>query len=231
MSESLPFLDLMLLVVLPYAAVAIAAIGTLERYRSHAFSCSSHSSQILERRLHFWGEMAFHYGILTVLLGHVLVVAAPGAAIAWMSAPARLFVTEALALACGLLALGGLGLLIVRRAVTPSLRMTTGALDWVVLTLLFVQIAGGVAVAIIHPWGGSWFASTLTPYLRSLVFFEPNAGVIAAMPLLVKAHVVAAYALVGIFPFTRLVHVVAVPNRYLWRRPQVVRWRAGRSVA
>jgi len=27
-----------------------------------------------------------------------------------------------------------------------------------------------------------------------------------------------------LFPFTRLVHLLVVPNPYLWRKPQMVRW-------
>jgi nitrate reductase gamma subunit len=51
---------------------------------------------------------------------------------------------------------------------------------------------------------------------------------IAAMPLLVKLHLVNAYLTIGYFPFTRLVHVLVVPNPYLWRKAQVVRW-SGRT--
>ena len=32
------------------------------------------------------------------------------------------------------------------------------------------------------------------------------------------------FLLIAFFPFTRLVHVLVVPNMYLWRRTQVVRW-------
>ena len=35
--------------------------------------------------------------------------------------------------------------------------------------------------------------------------------------------------LIGFFPFTRLVHVLVVPNPYLWRRTQVVIWNWDRS--
>jgi nitrate reductase gamma subunit len=44
------------------------------------------------------------------------------------------------------------------------------------------------------------------------------------MPWLVKLHILNAYLLILLFPFTRLVHVLVVPNPYLWRKPQVVRW-------
>ncbi len=44
------------------------------------------------------------------------------------------------------------------------------------------------------------------------------------MPWLVKLHIVLAFLTIGFFPFTRLVHVLVIPNPYLWRKPQVVRW-------
>ncbi len=44
------------------------------------------------------------------------------------------------------------------------------------------------------------------------------------MPWLVKLHVVDAFALIGFFPVTRLMHSLVMPNPYLWRKPQVVRW-------
>jgi phospho-N-acetylmuramoyl-pentapeptide-transferase len=62
------------------------------------------------------------------------------------------------------------------------------------------------------------------PYLWSLAKLNPNLSAVSAMPLLVKIHIVNAYLMIGYFPFTRLVHVLVVPNPYLWRKPQVVRW-------
>jgi nitrate reductase gamma subunit len=53
---------------------------------------------------------------------------------------------------------------------------------------------------------------------------------VAALPHLVQAHIAAAWLLLAIFPFSRLVHVLSVPNPYLWRPPQVVRWRRGTAV-
>jgi nitrate reductase gamma subunit len=44
------------------------------------------------------------------------------------------------------------------------------------------------------------------------------------MPHFVKLHIVTAFLLIGFFPFTRLVHILVIPNPYLWRKPQVVRW-------
>ena len=56
--------------------------------------------------------------------------------------------------------------------------------------------------------------------------------IVAPMPRLVTAHIVMAYIIIGVAPFTRLVHILVVPNPYLWRRPQVVRWyRAPKEAA
>jgi nitrate reductase gamma subunit len=224
MAESLSPLDVLLFLVVPYCALLVGVAGTIERYRRHAFSCSSHSSQFLENRRHFWGEMAFHYGIILVLVGHVVVVALPGRVLAMTGASPWMFAIEAIGMALGLLAAFGLIVLIVRRVFTTSLRRITSVMDWLVFALLLVQIAGGVGIAVAYPWGSGWFAAVLTPYLWSLATLQPDATVVAAMPLLIKVHVATAFAIVGLFPFTRLVHVVAVPNAYLWRRPQVVRW-------
>jgi nitrate reductase gamma subunit len=79
-------------------------------------------------------------------------------------------------------------------------------------------------VAVFNPWGSSWFAASASPYLWSLIKLNPQIGYVAAMPLGVKLHIVNAFIVVGFFPFTRLVHILVVPNPYLWRRPQVVRW-------
>jgi nitrate reductase gamma subunit len=137
--------------------------------------------------------------------------------------PVRLLVVEAILLAFGLLALFGAIVLVVRRAAVARVRMITGWLDLVVYLLLLAQIGSGVATAILYPWGSGWYAAVGAPYLWSLVRLSPDLA-IAATPLLVKVHVTGAWLLVAIFPFSRLVHVVAVPNQYLWRRPQVVRW-------
>jgi nitrate reductase gamma subunit len=227
----MPAVNLLLFVVLPYAAVAVAVVATFERYRRRPYSVTSHSSQFLENRQHFWGIVPFHYGLLPVLIGHAIAFALPGVLLAWNASPTRLYVLEAIGLILGLLATAGLAALVLRRAAGERLRPFTTRLDWMVYALLLVQLASGVYIALAHSWGSSWFAAAATPYLWSLVRLQPDTTLIGAMPLPVKAHVAAAFMLVAVFPFSRLVHVLAVPNAYLWRRPQVVRWRRGTARA
>jgi nitrate reductase gamma subunit len=203
-------------------------LGTVERYRRHAYSCSSHSSQFLENRQHFWSSVPFHYGILVVLLGHLVAFAVPRQVLAWNAVPLRLFVLEATGLMFGLLALVGFAAVVVRRASEPKVRATTGRFDWVVYALLFVQLASGVEVALSYAWGSTWFAAGAAPYLGSLVLFQPDIAFVSVLPFAAKLHIVAAFVLAVVFPFSRLVHILNVPTPYLWRRPQVVRWQRPR---
>ncbi len=218
------YLDLVLFAVLPYLATFTLILVTIQRYRNQKFTYSSLSSQFLENRQHFWGLVPFHYGILVVLVGHIVAFLVPREILAWNSHPLRLYILEISALIFALLTLIGLLAGILRRLGNPKLKVVTSLSDWIVYALLFLQVVSGIGVAVFYPWGSSWFASSAAPYLWSLVKLNPDISYITAMPHLVKLHIVNAFLLVGFFPFTRLVHILVVPNPYLWRKPQVVRW-------
>lgn len=222
------YLDRALFVGLPYAAISVCLIVSLQRYGWRMFTYSSLSSQLLENRTHFWAMVPFHYGILAVLLGHLIGFSVPRAVLAWNGRPLRLYVLEAAALSFGVLALIGLAALINRRLTNAKMRAVTSAMDWLTFALLLFQAASGVYVAVFTPWGSTWYAAVVVPYLWSLFGLNPDAGVVTQLPLAAQLHIVNAFILIGLFPFTRLVHILVVPNPYLWRRPQMVRWYGSR---
>ena len=220
----IPYLDPVLFAVLPYVSIVTFLLVSIIRYRIQSFSYSSLSSQFLENQQHFWALVPFHYGILTVLAGHIVAFLIPRSILVWNQDPLRLYVLEVTALIFGLLTMVSLVALVVRRLSHPKVKVVTSRSDWIVYALVAVQVASGVLVAVFYPWGSSWFAAAATPYLWSLVTLNPDLNAVSQMPLLVKLHVVNAYLLIGFFPFSRLVHVLVVPNPYLWSKPQVVRW-------
>jgi len=220
----------LLFVVLPYAAALLFVVGTVERYRRHRYSVTSLSSQFLESRRHFWALMPFHLGILAVLAAHLVWFVAPGIVARLNAEPRRMAAVEIVLLACGLTACAGYVAAGLRRASDDRLRLVTSAGDWAVYALLLIQIGLGVTVAILHSWGSGWFAAIASPYLWSLARLAPEATAVAALPHLVQAHVVLAWLLLAVFPFSRLIHVLSVPNPYLWRPPQVVRWRRAAAI-
>ncbi len=217
-------INLLLFAVLPYVALFVFFLVTIGRYRNRPFTYSSLSSQFLENHEHFFGLVSFHYGILAVLIGHLLGLLIPRQIILWNSRPLRLYVLELTGLAFGLLTLIGVIAVLHRRFAVVKARMVTSIADWIVLALLLVQAASGVYTAVFRPWGSSWYATSAVPYLRSLFFFRPDVAYLATMPWPVKLHMTNAWLIVAAFPFTRLVHALVAPFPYLWRKPEVVRW-------
>ncbi len=224
LSALLKHLDVPLFVVLPYLAVFTMLLVTIQRYRSATFTYSSLSSQFLENRKHFWALVPMHYGVLIILAGHLIGFLIPRGVLAWNSHPLRLYVLEITALSAGLITLVGMISVLVRRITTPKIKVVTTTADWILVGLLLLQIGSGIYVAVFHPWGSSWFASSAAPYLWSIIMMQPEIAYVSELPLAVKLHIVGAFVVIGFFPFTRLVHILVTPNPYLWRKPQVVRW-------
>ena len=218
------YLDTLLFAALPYVVLVVFFLKTIERYRAQTFTFSSLSSQMLENQHHFWAMVPFHYGILVVLTGHVVAFCFPRQLLFWNQVPARLYLLEGFALTFGLLTLIGLLAVIVRRASHSKVRRVTSRADWILYALLLLQVTSGVYQAIFRPWGSAWFAAAATPYLWSIVKLNPQLGYVTSLPLPVKLHLVNMWLVIGFFPFTRLVHILVIPNMYLWRKPQVVRW-------
>lgn len=216
--------NLLLFAALPYAAVLTFLIGTIQRYTRRPFTYSSLSSQFLENRQHFWGVVAFHYGILALFAGHLIGWLLPASVLAWNSVPLRLYVLEVTGLAFAMMTLVGAVSILHRRATTSKPRRVTSAADWIIELLLAVQILLGIWMAVAHPWGSSWFAASISPYVWSVLKFSPDVSYLTTMPLVLKMHIVNAALILAVFPFTRLVHLLVAPFPYLWRKPEVVRW-------
>ncbi|MBI2910307.1 MAG: respiratory nitrate reductase subunit gamma [Chloroflexi bacterium] len=217
-------LDSFLFVAFPYAAIVVAVAVGVYRYYADRFSYSSQSSQFLENRAAFWGSVPWHYGLILVLLAHLLAALFPGQLAALIAEPLRLYGLEIAGLALGLLALIGLGVLIVRRLANPRVLAVTTAMDWVMLTALLAQIALGLAVALLYRWGSGWSLNTVVPWLASLVTFQPQTQYVALLPWTVKLHILMGFFIIALFPFTRMVHLVSFPITYIWRPYQVVIW-------
>lgn len=216
--------DTLLYAVFPYVALVVAVVGSIFRYRLDLFSFTSLSSQLLESRQLFWGSVPWHYGILTLLIGHLIGWAAPGAVTAFNGAPIRLYILETTAFGLGLFALAGVIILVARRAIYPRARAVTSRMDVLLLLLLLIQVLAGLYTALFARWGSTWYVSNAVPYLNSLLTLQPQVQLAATLPPAIQIHILNAFLLVAIFPFSRLVHVVTVPVTYLWRPYQTVVW-------
>lgn len=226
---NLPVLNTFSFLVLPYLALAIFLIGSIYRYGNRGFQVSSLSSNFLERKRLFWGSQPFHYGLLFLFFGHLIAFLFPASVLAWNGSPVRLLILEMTAFAFALSTLLGLLLLIRRRFSSRRVLMVTNKMDMLVYVVLLVQIISGLIVAYSNRWGSAWFATTLTPYLRSIFAFNPDIASVSAMPWSVKMHIFSAYFIIAIIPFTRFMHFLVAPIDYIWRGYQLVIWNWNRK--
>ncbi|MEK7720840.1 MAG: respiratory nitrate reductase subunit gamma [Elusimicrobiota bacterium] len=218
----------MLYIALPYAALVLAAAGGIYGYTKREFTYSSQSSQFLEGQALFWGVQPFHWGVLVLLFGHLSCALFPSMVLSWNAVPARLLAFEIISFAAAVSMLAGLLILLARRVVLSRIRAVTTPMDYLILLLLIAQVVLGILTAVLYRWGSSWFAAVLSPYLASLFTLEPAIGGVADMRIIIQAHVVLAFVLAALVPFSRLAHFLVFPLPYLWRPAQLVVWNRDR---
>jgi len=214
-------MDLLLFGAFPYMALALFVAGTIYRYK-RGFKYSSLSSQLLETEKLFSASLAFHIGIIAIFLGHLIGFIAPS--LFSSIGGSMLVILETLGVMFGVLATVGLVMLLYRRVTNDRIKVVTNRMDIAIEILLIIQFIIGVIIAIEMKWGSSWYASNMVPYLHSIFSFQPDIAGISAMKPLVQAHVVGAFLIIALIPFSRLVHFLVAPFHYITRPLQVVRW-------
>lgn len=210
--------------VFPYLALAAFVVGHAYRYIVDPFFWNARSSEFLEKKTLYSGITLFHWGILLTLLGH-----AGGLLI-----PQRLFDMVGIngqthsqiaywsGLVVGVAAFVGSILLLWRRVAIKRIQVTTTLNDYVTIAgLVFVTGLGLYNVL----FGHFYVLDTVAPWIRGIVFFQPNPELMLDVPLSYKIHILSAFALLGFSPFSRLVHIWSAPFTYPLRRYIVFRRR------
>lgn len=222
-------------VIFPYLMLATFVVGHIYRYRYDQFGWKAKSSQFLEKKQLKWGSILFHVGILMVLAGHVAGLLIPKS---WMEAlgireEAYHFVAIYVGGLAGLITLAGILLLLVRRVTVRRIRITSSPTDLLVGFILLLLILNGVSNTI----GFNLFSAapfdyreSIAPWLRGLLSLRPDAALMEEVPLGFKIHVLMAFLLFGLWPFTRLVHVFSIPLEYLGRSFILYRSRGRRVI-
>jgi len=206
MGSPLLDLDRLLFAVLPYVAmVPFFVVVAVRCFRGPPLATSP------RRPPRRYGErLLVGYGILVILVGHVLAFLIPEQVLLWNNDALRRYVLEGSALVFALMTLVGLLLTVLRCLVSAEARRDVGTSDWLLYALLLLQVASGIFLALFYPWGSSWYATLGVPYLRSLVRLEPDLSAIRALPHPVKLHLVTSCVLVMFVPFTRVVNPLIV---------------------
>jgi nitrate reductase gamma subunit len=216
---------ILLWVVLPYLALAVFALGHVWRYRYDKFGWTTRSSQLYENRLLRIGSPLFHFGILVVLLGHIggLVIPKSWTEAAGVSEDTYHMGAVVLGTVAGVCTLGGLAILIYRRrTVGPVFSATTRNDKAMYVSLALTIVLGLSATVAANIVGGGYdYRETISPWFRSIFYFQPDPALMTGAPVLFQLHAASALLLFAFWPFTRLVHMLTAPLGYL-TRPYIV---------
>ena len=120
-------LDVLLWGVLPYVMVAVLVGGTIWRYRYDKFGWTTRSSELYESRLLRIGSPLFHFGLLVVIVGHVIGLIIPKSWTDAVGLSQEAYHVQALLLGAvaGFSTLIGVGILVYRRRTTGPVFMAT----------------------------------------------------------------------------------------------------------
>jgi nitrate reductase gamma subunit len=210
--------------VFPYLALTTFVVGHAYRYIADPFTWNAKSSEFLEKKNLYPGITLFHWGILLTLLGHAGGLLIPQTLFDMAGIDGRTHTQIAYwsGLVAGASAFVGSIWLFRRRITVKRIQATTTLNDFVTLAgLVFVTGLGLYNVM----FGHFYVLDTIAPWIRSIVFFQPNPELMSEVPLSYKIHILSAFALLGFSPFSRLVHIWSAPFTYLLRRHIVFRRR------
>lgn len=224
------FLNHMLFGIYPYIALAVLALGSIIRYDREPYSWRSGSSQLLRRKQLMWGSVLFHAGVLVIFFGHAGGLLTPIAVFdaLGISHGSKQLMAIIVGGVAGILAFAGATLLLHRRLTDPRIRKTSSFGDIMILGLLWLQLAlglGTIPVSMKH-LDGSEMVKFMN-WAQGIFTFQADASsFVADADIIFKMHLFLGMTILLLFPFTRLVHMLSAPVRYVWRPGyQVVRSR------
>ncbi|MEU5774782.1 respiratory nitrate reductase subunit gamma [Streptomyces venezuelae] len=228
-------MDLLLWGVMPYVAVTLLIAGLVWRARYDRFGLTTHSSQLQESRLLRIGSPLFHFGMVFVVLGHVVGLLVPDS---WTDAVGVSdhtyhLVAVSTGAVAGVAAAVGIGILVYRRFTVPAVRRATLRSDHLMYTVLLGAMLLGLVATVLNSSGAVDYnyREGISVWFRSLFTLQPDHHLMGAAPLAFKLHVIFGFALFALIPFSRLAHIVSAPFKYVFRPYVVYRARDPRELA
>jgi nitrate reductase gamma subunit len=217
--------EVLLYAVLPYAAIAVFAVGHWWRYRHDRYGWGARSTQLLESRALRFGSTIFHFGALAAIGGHVLGILVPRS---WteavgLSDDAYHALAVAGGVAAGVAVVVGLAILVYRRARFARVRVTTTRMDVATFALLALGIVTGLLATLTNLGDAVHYRETVAPYFRGLLVLDPDPSLMTGggVSLIFQLHVSAVWFLYALWPFSRLVHAWSIPVDWLVRRSPI----------
>ena len=220
--------------IYPYIALTVLAIGSIARYERDPYTWKSSSSQLLRRKQLIIGSILFHVGVLAIFAGHLVGLLTPLAI--WDALGVSHGDKQIIAIVLGgtagiAMLIGGL-MLAHRRLFDARVKALSSFADTAVLLMLLAQVILGLMTIFVSL--GHLDGHEMTKFMHwasgIFTFDGAAASYIEDVNILFKLHIFLGLTIFLVFPFTRLVHMLSAPVRYLWRPGyQIVRTRKEKS--
>ncbi len=228
------FTQYLLFVIYPYATILSFVFGSILRYNRGQLGWKSDSSQLLAKGWLSWGNNLFHVGVLFLFAGHAVGFLTPLPLLhaLGIDPPLKQLLAWTMGLAAGSSAIVGVTILIARRLFVKRVRMTSSAMDIVLLFWLLGILALGlysITISASAEHRDGELIVKFMHYVQGILTFQPDAlSYILDTPWIYRAHMFMTFTFFLIFPFTRLVHIFSGFGSivsYLGRALQLVRRR------
>ncbi len=228
--------------IYPYIALAVFLLGSLIRFDRDQYTWKSDSSQLLRAGQLRWGSNLFHIGVLFLFFGHTVGMLTPHFLYEpFISSGNKQLMAMVTGGIAGVLAFIGVTILLHRRLTDARIRITSRKSDILLLVLLWLQLALGLATIPLSAQhlDGSMMVALAEWAQRIMTFRTGAAELLLNAGWVFKLHMFLGMTVFLVFPFTRLVHVWSGFGTlaYVARPYQVVRTRralgrnAGRSTS
>ena len=192
---------------LPYVAFGIFIAGLIWRIRHANPTIQALSTQFLSNdKMIKWGSLA------------------PEPLYIWlMSNETKRLLAIIMGGAAGIIALIGITLMMVRRFSNERGSVRSSFADKAIVVLIFVQILTGLLGTYVTSQSPLEAYMTIDHWAQGLFIFKPDSWIhLLDTSLIHKIHILLGFLIVIVFPFTKLMHMVATPLQYLFRPNKVI---------
>lgn len=215
-------MNLFLFGVYPYICLVIFTLGLIFRYMATPGEWNARSSNLFAQKSLLVGSYIFHYAIIAAFFGHIVGLLIPPAVLGAFGFTESVHTAVAsffgkIIAPCVIV---GLAILLWRHFADRNVWATTVWMDIIVVCLIILQgITGGCQ----DFRGGFNVFDSVGPWIRGVLFCQPDPALMANVPCYLKLHVFCGFTIFALVPFSRLVHFVSVP--VLWFAHPLIQYR------
>jgi nitrate reductase gamma subunit len=197
-------------------------LGMIFRYKYDQFSWTAKSSELIEKKKLMIGSSLFHIGIIFVFFGHVGGLLIPIEVTERIGISDHMYHTGAVAIGgiFGFMSYIGIIILTWRRLSDVRVRSISTFSDIAINIILIIIMTLGISSTFFGTMNQPDFnyRETISIWFRQIFILQPDGKLMSGIPLIYKFHVLSAFALIALFPFSRLVHAFSLPIGYIKRR-------------